>query len=218
MTGWLIAGGILLFLVLLLFIPVCVNVAFEEDFTVSVSYLFLKFGILPKKEKKKKKPEKKKKKPDKQPTEPKKKPTLSQKLKKLQSTAESVLELVGAVKGPVKYLFKTIRLYRLELRLIVASDDPCDTAENYGKICAAAYPLLSALRAIKKPRKQNVVIKPDFCESEGSVTVRIKLGIIPWAAIISVVGIGINYLAIIFKKQTNSKQISVSDKNRRKKQ
>ncbi|MBQ2756758.1 MAG: DUF2953 domain-containing protein, partial [Oscillospiraceae bacterium] len=161
---------------------------------------------------------KKEKKPKEQETQPKKKPTFSQKLKKLQSTVETVLELLGAVKGPLKYLLKSIRLYLLELNLTVASDDPCDTAENYGKICAAAYPLLSALREIKKPRKQNVVIKPDFCESEGTVTARIKLGVIPWAAIISVIGIGINYLAIILKKQNNSKEISVAAKNRRKKQ
>ncbi|MBE6883131.1 MAG: DUF2953 domain-containing protein [Ruminococcaceae bacterium] len=217
MTGWIIAGSILLFLILLLWLPVCVRIGFDGEFTLSVSYLFLKFGIFPKKERKKKtKKKEKKEKVQKQESKQKTKQTFSQKLEKLQSTLESVLELFGAVKGPLKFLLKSIRLYLLELKVIVATDDPCDTAEKYGKTCAAVYPLLSSLRQIKRPKKQVIVIKPDFCEDEGMVSARVKLGIIPWAVIAAVIGMGINYLAIIFKKQFSSGNKKTPAKKRRK--
>ena len=60
LTALYIILGIIAFFVILLSIKFVVTVHYEDDVTLSVSWLFLKFGILPPKENKKPKKEKKK--------------------------------------------------------------------------------------------------------------------------------------------------------------
>ena len=197
MTGWIIAGCILLAIALLLCIPVCVSVEYDGSFSASVSYAFLKWRVFPAKPKKAKT---KKKKPPKKEEKPEEKKPLSEKLKKLKKEVETIIELLRSVKGPLKFLLGRLKLYLLELRIVVAGEDAHKTGETYGMICAAAYPLIFELRKIKTPKKQIVGIRPEFCEEKGSVLARLKLGIAPWAVIASVIGMAVNYIGILIKK------------------
>ena len=63
MTALCIILGVIAFVVLLLSVKFSVTVHYEDDVAVSVKWLFLKFNILPKKEKEDKPKKEKKKKP-----------------------------------------------------------------------------------------------------------------------------------------------------------
>ena len=77
MTALYIILGIIAFIILLLSIKVMITVHYDEELTVSLSWLFLKFDLLPMKEKnpkkEKKKKEKEPEKTDEKIPEPKKK-------------------------------------------------------------------------------------------------------------------------------------------------
>ena len=60
MTALYIILGIIAFIILLLSIKVMITVHYDEELTVSLSWLFLKFDLLPMKEKHPKKEKKKK--------------------------------------------------------------------------------------------------------------------------------------------------------------
>ena len=193
MTGWIIAGCVLAALALLLCIPVRVRAEYDGEFSASLRYAFLRFSLYPAKPKKKKAGKKKAKEKDKK-KKPEKEQSLADKLKKLKKDAEMVLDLLRSAKGPLRFLFDGIRIRLLELRIVVAGEDAHKTGDTYGKICAAAYPLIFELRKIKKPAKQIIGIRPEFCSSQGSILARTELALTPWTAVAAVIGIAFNYI------------------------
>ena len=72
---------------------------------------------------------------------------------------------------------RKLRVDRFDLKLIMAGDDPCDLAVNYGRIWAAVgnlFPLLERAFVIKK---RNVEVECDFASEETLVTARLDLTI-----------------------------------------
>ncbi len=65
LTGWTIAGSIVLFIIILLAIPVVMTFEYEDDIRLKIRYLFITLYSIPKKPKKPKKEKAKKQKPDK---------------------------------------------------------------------------------------------------------------------------------------------------------
>ncbi len=59
----------------------------------------------------------------------------------------------------------------MELKLIMAGDDPCDLAVNYGKAWAAVGNILPRLEAIFVIKKRNVEVECDFTASETTIYV-----------------------------------------------
>ena len=57
---------------------------------------------------------------------------------------------------------RKLRVKRLELLLIMAGDDPCDLAVNYGKAWAAVGNLMPQLERIFKIKKRDVHVACDF--------------------------------------------------------
>ena len=72
---------------------------------------------------------------------------------------------------------RKLRLNNLELKLILASSDPCDLAVNYGKTWAAVGNLQSALERWFVIKKRNVEVECDFTASETLVTARLDVSI-----------------------------------------
>ena len=72
---------------------------------------------------------------------------------------------------------RKLRVDRLELKLILASDDPCDLAINYGKAWTAVGNLLPQLQRVFVIRKRNVEVECDFTASETRVIARMDLTI-----------------------------------------
>ena len=72
---------------------------------------------------------------------------------------------------------RKLRMKELYLRLILASDDPCDLAVNYGKTWAAVGNLIPALERWFVIKKRDVEVECDFTASEVKVIARLEITI-----------------------------------------
>ena len=72
---------------------------------------------------------------------------------------------------------RKLRMQELYLRLILASDDPCDLAVNYGKTWTAVGNLLPALDRWFVIKKRDVEVECDFTASETKVIARLEITI-----------------------------------------
>ena len=183
--GWLITLGIVL---LLAVIPVGVRIRYDsEGALVKVIAGPLKITVfpLPKKEKKgKKKKESKKKdaaaseeadlpKPPQPPKQKKEKKPKSEK-------GGSLLDFIPLVQVVFEFLGdfrRKLRLDDLYLRLILAGDDPCDLAVNYGRAWAAVGNLMPHLERWFVIKKRDIEVECDFEASETLVVARLDLTI-----------------------------------------
>lgn len=171
--GWLITLGIL---TLIAITPLGVRFRYDSDGTLLAVILGpIRFTLLPKKkkEKKPKKENKKGKKPEntgkkmsqKKPsyqTEPPPKPAEPKPKKKSGGPITDFLPLVKVALDFLAGFGRKLRINHLELKLILAGDDPCDLAVNYGKAWTALGNLLPRLERIFVIRKRNLEIECDF--------------------------------------------------------
>lgn len=168
--GWLIALGILLLLAIL---PIGIGVSYDEDGAViRVLTGPMGFTVFPSK-KTKKKGEKKQK--------PKKQKTADRKAKQSsKKKGGSITDFIPLVRTGLDFLGdfrRKLRVRRLELNLVLAGDDPCDLAVNYGKAWTALgnlWPLLERVFVIKK---RDVEIQCDFEASQTLVTACVEVTI-----------------------------------------
>ena len=92
-----------------------------------------------------------------------------------------------------------LRVKRLEMRLIMAADDPCDLAVNYGRAWAALGTVMSQLERVLVIRKRDVKVECDFLASETKVTARVDLTITLGRLIAAVCKFAVRSLAEYFK-------------------
>ena len=72
---------------------------------------------------------------------------------------------------------RKLRMKQLYLRLIMAAEDPCDLAVNYGKTWTAVGNLLPALERWFVIKKRDVEVECDFTASETKVIARVEITI-----------------------------------------
>lgn len=181
--GWLITAGILILLAVL---PLGVHVRYNsEGLLAKVIAGPLKITVfpLPKKEKKKKKAEKQASpkaeqeeslpKPPQPPKPPKEKKPKKEK-------GGSLLDFLPLVKVALDFLGdfrRKLRLNNLELKLILAADDPCDLAVNYGRAWAAVGNLMPQLEKWFVIKKRDIEVECDFEATQTLVIARLDLTI-----------------------------------------
>lgn len=159
--GWLITLGILALLAIL---PLGAAVQYHSDgFFLDVIAGPVRIPILPKKKKDPNKKEKKKEKNKKSKTDKKGKgESGGEKKKKKGGPITDFLPLVKTVLDLLNTFRKKLRIKRLDLKLIMAADDPCDLAINYGRANAAMGNLMPQLERCFVIKKRNVDIECDF--------------------------------------------------------
>lgn len=186
--GWLITLGILILLAVL---PLGVSVHYDSEgalVKVIAGPLKIKVFPLPKKQKKEKKKKEKEKRPDPEAEKkareeaslPKPPQPPKQEKPKEEKKGGSLLDFIPFVKLGINFLGdfrRKLRLNNLELKLVLASSDPCDLAVNYGKTWAAVGNLLPALERWFVIKKRNVEVECDFTASETLVTARLDISI-----------------------------------------
>ena len=161
--GWLIALGIL---IVIGFIPVGVTVkSNSEGPLVRLIVGPVKYTLVPgKKKEKKPKKEKKAKKKDELQTQPPPAPK-----EKKKQTGGKLTDFIPLVKVALDFLgdfIKRLKFNRLEVKLILAGDDPCDLAMNYGRAWAALGNLLPLMDNGLNIKKRNLEIECDFTADE----------------------------------------------------
>ncbi len=169
--GWLVALGILILLAIL---PLGASIRFNDGgLCIKVIAGPLKVQVVPGK---KKDPQKKKKE---KPQQEKKKAAV----KKEEKPAEkggSITDFLPLVKIALDLLDgfrQKLRINRLDVKLIMAGDDPCDLAVNYGKTWAAIGNLWPQLERCFVIKKRHVEAECDFTASETLILVRADLTI-----------------------------------------
>lgn len=189
--GWIIAGGILLLLALILSLSAAADVRYDGEFYLSVGILGWRYPILPAKEEpEQKKPAKKKQSaPKKRKTGPAPPPKPKEKPEKgdLGGLFRIVSDLLKAVFPPLGKLLCKLRLTRLEADILVGGEDAAQIATDYGKICAVFYSSYAALQNLMKIKARRVDISCDFLlpktREDISFTLKLRLGSILWAAL-----------------------------------
>ena len=92
----------------------------------------------------------------------------------------SLTRFLPLVKLGLKFLGdfrRKLRLDNLYLRLILAGDDPCDLAVNYGRIWAAVGNLMPQLERLFVIRKRDIQVECDFASAETTVVVHLDISI-----------------------------------------
>ena len=180
--GWLITLGIL---ALLAGMPLGISVCYDSaGVLVKVIAGFLRIQVVPAKNKtgNKDKAEKKSK-----PVTAEEKTAKQTKVQK-QATAEektvkkggSVMDFMPLVQLALEFLgsfTRKLRVKRMELRIVLAGDDPCDLAVNYGKAWAALGNLWPRLEEVFTIRKRDVEVQCDFEGTQTLVTARVDISI-----------------------------------------
>ena len=183
--GWLIALGIAFLLAVL---PLGVRIRYNaEGATVKVIAGPLKITVFPlpkKKKKEKKKPAEKAASPERAAEEALPKPPQPPKPKKEKKPREekggSLLDFLPLVQVALDFLGnfrRKLRLDDLYLRLILAGNDPCDVAVNYGRAWAALGNLMPKLEKWFVIKKRDIEVECDFETSETLVIARLDLTI-----------------------------------------
>ena len=87
------------------------------------------------------------------------------------------LPLVSTALDLLNGFRKKLRIKRLDLKLIMAADDPCDLAVNYGRAWAAVGNLMPQLERIFVIQKRNIEVECDFTADKTLVIARLDLTI-----------------------------------------
>ena len=184
--GWWIALGIL---VLLAILPLGVSVRYDEhgaQAKLIVGPVRITLFPRPKKDKKSKTEEKK---TDKLPAEPQPQPepekpteTTANKqevkpAKKSGGPITDFLPLVQIVLDMLDAFGRKLRVNVLELKVIMAADDPCDLAVNYGRAWAAVGNLMPRLENKFVIKRRDVEVECDFEADQTRVIARLDLTI-----------------------------------------
>lgn len=194
--GWLITFAILFLLAIL---PLGASVKYNADGPlVRIIAGPVRFTVFPMK-KKENKPKKEKpkveQKPEPQPASDDKKAADTKEEKKEKGgSLLDFLPLVQVVLDLLGDFRRKLRLNRLELKLIMAGDDPCDLAVNYGRAWTAVgnlFPLLERAFVIKK---RDIEVECDFTASETLIIARLDITITLGRLIALVVRYGIRAL------------------------
>ena len=167
MVGIVIASAFLLLILLILFLPVNLFLAFDNHFSFSVKLSFFRLfsSVEPSSEKQEAREE------TEVPKEEKKKnkdSLLRQLFRKKGMTegAKELLTFAGKVLRSLKRFLKHITFHHICLKLAVADEDAARTAILYGEICSAVYPCLSFLDQASNVKYKDISISTDFAASE----------------------------------------------------
>lgn len=209
--GWLITLGILVVLAVL---PLGVSVRYDASgalVQVILGPIRIKVFPLSKKEKK---PEKKKEEPvqpqeEQSAEEPKPEPPKEDKPKEEPKKAGgSITQFLPLVQLALDFLGdfrRKLRVNVLELKLIMAGDDPADLGINYGRAWIALGNLWPRLERLFVIKKRDVEVECDFEASETLVTARLDISITLGRIIALVVRYGIRAVKEFLKIRKQNK-------------
>ena len=165
------------FLLALAILPLGIHVRYNEaGFLLRVIAGPLKITVFPRKKKpKKQKAKQKKQNAEKSPESTDSGDTPPQPPKPLPEPKEkggSLTRFLPLVRLGLRFLGdfrRKLRVDNLCLRLILAGDDPCDLALNYGRVWAAASNLMPQLERLFVIKKRDIQVECDFTAEEISV-------------------------------------------------
>lgn len=177
MAGWLIALGVL---AILASIPLGASARYDEHgplVKLIIGSLRLTLYPRPKKGKKEEKQEQPEQKKQRQKKSAPKEEPQEQPREKNGGSFTDFLPLVKTALDMLGAFRRKLRVNRMELKLTMAADDPCDLAVNYGRAWAAVGNLMPQLERLFVIKKRDVEVQCDFTASETKIYTRLDLTI-----------------------------------------
>ena len=168
--GWLIALAVI---VLLAVLPLGASVKYDAGGPL-VRLIIGPWHPALYPRKKQEKPEKEKKDKPKKKSGPK---TKSAPEKKSGGKLTDFLPLAQTALALLNDLRRKLRVKNLELKIIMAGDDPCDLAVNYGRAWAALGNLMPRLERFLVIRKRDLQVECDFTADETYIYARMDVTI-----------------------------------------
>lgn len=193
-----ILGVIALILAILLLMPIRVRIAYQDgSTTVKLSAGPIRRSLYPPAEEPEKEPteeplKKAEKKAKKKADEPKKKRRINR---------EQILYLLE--KGPkilgraIKRLGRRIRICPLKLYLLVAAEDPADTAILYGRISGGLSACLPELHRHIHIDDQDIQLFPDFSQDQMDVIADVGISLRIWDVLVIGVCAGCSLIKLL---------------------
>jgi len=101
----------------------------------------------------------------------------SQQTEKKSGSLTDFLPLLYTVLDFLKELRRKFRVRDLQILLVMAGDDPCDLAVNYGKAWAAVGNLMPLLERVFVIKRRNVQVSCDFMQNQICIELKIDITI-----------------------------------------
>ncbi len=197
-------GLLLLLILLILFVPIGVRLMYDGELHVRVRVLGVPLTILPAEEK-----------PDKL-QQPKRKKKASGKTSELKSTITASFrqdgvgatlhylgELAGIAGKAVGKLLRAVVVDRLHLDLLIATDDPQDTAVRYGQVCGVLYPALAVIERMITVRRRELRVEPNFLRESSAAYIDMKAHVWVYRVVGAGVSLLVQYLILQIKTTDN---------------
>lgn len=169
---------LILLLILLLQIPVQARLAYDRgDLSLGVRFGFIKLQLFPRPEKPEKPAKAKKPKKKKEKKEKKKKPKAKINREQIFFALEKLPPILGRA---LRRTGKSFRIDPLKAWILVAGEDPADTAALYGRLEAALAAGLPVLRKTVSIKNEDVRLYLDFAEQKMDAIADVGISLRPW--------------------------------------
>ena len=204
--GWGIFFAVVLLLAIL---PLGVFLCYDEDgILAKIVAGPVKITLFPRPRKEKKPKEKPKKKKTASNAEGLPKPPQPPKQAPEKKKGGSWTDFLPLVQVALDFLgsFRwKLRVNRLDLKLTMAGDDPCDLAINYGRAWAAVGNLMPQLERLFVIKERNIEVACDFTASQTLVEFRMQVTITLGRLVILAAVYGVRVLRQFWKIKTKRK-------------
>ena len=184
MIGWILGGGLLCLLALLL-LPVTLFASYQEEtFRLELRYLFFRIPLYPGKEE--------------EPQEesasntgggPVGKPKEESSRPSLGELFSMSMELLHSLWPPVRWLLKTMVFHDVFFGMRVCGEDAAQTAIDCGRYNAVVFGICAALKNFFQLKRVKISIFPDFSRQEGEIRFWGSLRLIPLTALLAGIAI-----------------------------
>ena len=193
--------GVFALLIVVLSVPVFGRITYDGELAVRMRVLGIPVTLTPQPDKSAPRRSRKAK------AEPTQKPSKYQELisllkqDSLAGTLSFLREVASLAAKTVGRVLRSVTVTRLDLQLIIATDDPAVTAQRYGQVCGVLYPALAGIESVVSVRQRHVRVEPNFLMERSAVRFDIRLRMSVWRLL----GAGISLLwgFLMMKEQSN---------------
>lgn len=209
--------GIALVIALLLLSRVKLYVCYDESLRVYAKYLFFRYDVIPKTEKK---PRKKKKERKKESESSQKKPPSEGTPRKDEaengeekSTLIKLWEIKNVLLSLIKKLFSKVHFKFIKLRVVVACEDASATALTYGVVNQGIAYIIEILRNISKVEVSNrakISVETNFISRKSELEGKIEL----YISVFSLLLVGIHFFMDYVKSKLITEDKNGTDKTK----
>ena len=201
MWVWYSLLGLLMLLLIVLSVPVFGRITYDGELTACVRVLGIPITLAPQPKEKGPRRSRRVK------TEPSQEPSKCQELisllkqDSLAGTLGFLREVAALAAKTVGRVLRSVTVTRLDLQLIIATDDPAVTAQRYGQVCGVLYPALAGIESVVTVCHRNLRVEPNFLIERSAVCFNIRLRMSVWRLL----GAGISLLwgFLMMKEQSN---------------